>query len=340
MSPATWPREGPLAERLLHIDPRADRFSDGSLADLPALLGEGDLLVVNDGATMPASLHGASGDDPIELRLISEIDDGRFSALLFGAGDFRTRTEDRPLPPRLAKGARLRFGDALAATITQVSATSARLVEIAFDERGAALWSALFHHGRPIQYAHVPRPLPLWHVQTPYASRPWCAEIPSAGRPLAWGLLLALIRRGVRIARLTHAAGLSSTGDAALDAQLPLPERFEIPEETVRAVDEARAAGRRIIAVGTSVARALEGCALLHGGALEAGRATTDLRIDRSFHPRIADGILTGMHEPRESHFDLLEAFAPPALLARAHAHAEQAGYLGHEFGDASLILS
>ncbi len=241
MSPATWPREGRLAERLLHIDPRADRFSDGSLADLPALLGEGDLLVVNDGATMPASLHGASGDDPIELRLISEIDDGRFSALLFGAGDFRTRTEDRPLPPRLAKGARLRFGDALAATITQVSATSARLVEIAFDERGAALWSALFHHGRPIQYAHVPRPLSLWHVQTPYASRPWCAEIPSAGRPLAWGLLLALIRRGVRVAWLTHAAGLSSTGDAALDARLPLPERFEIPEETVRAVDEARA---------------------------------------------------------------------------------------------------
>lgn len=340
MSPAAWPRDNPLAERLLHIDPRTGRLSDGTVADLPALLRTGDLLIVNDGATLPASLMGTSGERSLELRLITELGEGRFSALLFGEGDFHTRTEDRPPPPRLEAGALLRFGDALSATIERVSPASPRLLEIAFIERGAALWSGLYRHGRPIQYAHVPRPLPLWHVQTAYASRPWCAEIPSAGRPLAWGLLLALIRRGVHLAWLTHAAGISSTGDAALDALLPLPERFEIPEETVQAVREAREGGHRVIAVGTSVARALEGCAALHHGALEAGRDVTTLRIDRHFHPQIADGILTGMHEPSESHFDLLEAFASPALLARAHAHAEAQGYLGHEFGDSSLILS
>src|SRR6185437_16383643 len=106
----------------------------------------------------------------------------------------------------------------LTAVVEHVSPVSPRIVGLAFRERGAPLWTALYRHGRPVQYAYVAGPLELWRVQTRYASRPLCAELPSAGRPLTWGLLLTLLRAGVTIASLTHAAGLSSTGDPALDA--------------------------------------------------------------------------------------------------------------------------
>lgn len=342
MSPATWPREDPLAERLLRVDPKAGTLRDARVRDLPAMLRAGDLLVVNDAATLPASLRGrtASGA-PVEARLAGAMTgDARFRAVLFGAGDHRTRTEDRPPPPPLGAGDRLSFGEGLSAEIERVSPISPRLVDLVFHEKGARLWSALYRHGRPVQYAYVAGPLDLWHTQTRYGSRPWAAEMPSAGRPLAWELLLDAVRRGVNVAALTHAAGLSSTGDAALDAALPLPERFEIPEDTARAVRETRARGGRVIAVGTTVARALEGCAALHGGEVEAGEGITDLILDRSSRPRVVDGLLTGMHEPSASHFHLLEAFAPPALLHRAHAHAEAEGYLAHEFGDSTLVLA
>ncbi|WP_437630018.1 S-adenosylmethionine:tRNA ribosyltransferase-isomerase [Sorangium sp. So ce854] len=341
MSPAAWPRESPLEERLLHVDPRLGRLRDARIADLPALLEPGDLLVVNDGATLPASLHGETGGGArVEARLIGELSEGRYSALLFGAGDWHTRTEERPAPPALGPGDVVTFGDDLSAVVERVSAASARLVEIAFRERGAPLWSALYRRGRPIQYAYLAGPIALWHAQTRYASRPICAELPSAGRPLVWGLLLELIRRGVRVAWVTHAAGISSTGDRALDALLPLPERFDIPEETVAAVREARASGRRVVAVGTTVTRALEGCAAQHGGELRPGPGVTDLVLHHGFRPRIVDGLLTGVHDPTESHFRLLEAFAPAPLLHSAYAHAEQAGYLCHEFGDSYLVLS
>jgi len=140
----------------------------------------------------------------------------------------------------------------------------------------------------------------------------------------------------VSLAWLTHAAGLSSTGDAALDAALPLPERYEVPEATVEAVARARAAGGRVVAVGTTVVRALESAA--QDGRLRAGRGLATLRIDGGFRPRVVDGLLTGLHEDGTSHFELLKAFAPAAFLEPALRHAAEAGYLGHEFGDALLI--
>ena len=184
----------------------------------------------------------------------------RFAAVLFGAGDWHTRTEDRPPPPELAEGARLRFG-ALRATVGRHATLSPRLVELRFDGDGDALWAALYKEGRPVQYAHLAHDLPLWAVQTVYATRPWAFEMPSAGRPLSWEILLALRRRGVRWASLTHAAGLSATGDPAIDAALPLPEAFDIPAATARAVAETRARNGRVVAVGTTVVRALEGAA-------------------------------------------------------------------------------
>jgi S-adenosylmethionine:tRNA ribosyltransferase-isomerase len=233
-------------------------------------------------------------------------------------------------------------GDAappLRATVVAISDVSPRLLRLGFDRRGDALWSAMYRRGRPVQYSYVRAPLALWHVQTAYASRPWAAEAPSAGRPLTWRVLLEARRRGIALAAITHAAGLSSTGDPALDAALPLTERFDIPAETVAAVARARAARGRVVAVGTTVVRALEGAVEAKGGRLAPGEGRTSLRIDRHFHPRVVDGLLTGVHQPGESHFDLLQAFAPETLLRRALAHAEHEGYLAHEFGDSCLIL-
>jgi S-adenosylmethionine:tRNA ribosyltransferase-isomerase len=190
-----------------------------------------------------------------------------------------------------------------------------------------------------VQYAYLRAPLALSHVQTAYAARPWAAEAPSAGLPLTWALLQRLAAGGVSVRALTHAAGLSSTGDAALDARLPLPERYHIPQEAVDAVAEARAVGGRVIAAGTTVVRALEGAAAAAGGTLVAGEGVTDLRLGPSSRLRVVDGLLTGIHEPESSHFALLTAIAPRALLLEALAAAESEGYLGHEFGDSSLVL-
>jgi S-adenosylmethionine:tRNA ribosyltransferase-isomerase len=188
-----------------------------------------------------------------------------------------------------------------------------------------------------VQYSYLRDPLPLWHVQTAFAGRPLAAEMPSAGRPLRLRLLRALGAGGVCVATVTHAAGLSSTGDPALDAALPLPELSLVPPETVAAIERTRGRGGRVVAVGTTVVRALEGA--FRGGCLRAGAAMTDLRIGPGFAPRVVSGLLTGLHEPGESHFELLQAFAPRGLLEAALAHAARSGYRAHEFGDTSLVL-
>ena len=160
-------------------------------------------------------------------------------------------------------------------------------------------------------------------------------EMPSAGQPLAWSVILEVKRRGARLAWLTHAAGLSAVGHEELDVRLPMTESFEIPQSTVDAIHQAD----RIIAVGTTVVRALEGCAASHAGQVIAGRGETDLLIDQSFQTIVVDGILTGVHDPAQSHFRLLRAFADEKTLRRAWRYATEADYLCHEFGDLCLIL-
>ena len=348
MKPATTYPERRDDVRLLVVDPTSPLAAGESLREtrttaLPDFFAAGDLLVVNDAATVPASLrgHDAAGNE-IEARLLAargeERVGARFAAVLFGAGDWHQRTEDRPPPPEFTAGARLRFG-ALEAEILARAPASPRLVELRFAVAGDALWAALYRAGRPVQYSYLAHDLPLWAVQTVYAVRPWAFEMPSAGRPLSWEILLALRRKGVRWASLTHAAGLSSTGDPAIDAALPLAERFDIPAATVRAVAETRARGGRVVAVGTTVVRALEGAAARAGGVLHAGSGETDLIITPAFRPRVVDGILSGAHAAHESHFSLLAAFAGPALLAEAARHAERAGFLTHELGDSMLVL-
>ena len=311
------------------------------MGELAGLLRPGDLLVVNDAATMPASLRGSSRLGPVEARLAGGGEKiGEWWAVLFGEGTWKETTEERAAPPALAHGDLIRFGDDLRARVRAVSELSPRLVELRFECDEEEIWPRLYAAGRPVQYSYLRGPVPLRSVQTPFAGRPWAVEMPSAGRALVVPLLGELRRRGVGIASVTHAAGLSSTGDPVLDAALPLPERYAIPEATVAAVAGARATGGRVVAVGTTVVRALEGSSASGGGALRAGEGVTDLRIGPGFAPKVVAGLLTGIHEPGSSHFELLQAFAPAGLLDAAFRHAEAEGYLGHEFGDLSLVLA
>ncbi len=367
-------------ERLLHVDPAAGRFSDRPAAELPALLGPGDLVVVNDAATLPASLRARAPGGPLEVRLIAalEVPSGpAWLAVLLGAGDWRTPTERRAAPPPVRRGDWLeleepsegrlagprsatatarssRPGDArrgpaeapegearasgLRARVEGVDGRSGRLVRLRFDRSGAALWSALLRVGRPVQYAHTPDALPLEVFQTAFAGAPWASEMPSAGRALPFAALAALRARGVEVAALTHATGPSSTGHPAIDAALPLPERTRIPPRTAEAVARARAEGRRVVAVGTSVVRALEG-RFARAGQVLAGEAITAHLVGPSTPPRVVSGLVTGLHEPGSSHLALLAGFAPAPLLERAYAHAAAVGYRAHELGDLCLIL-
>jgi S-adenosylmethionine:tRNA ribosyltransferase-isomerase len=364
MMPATTPPAQRDRVRLMAVDPRAARAADFPFVHLAELLAPGDLLVVNDAATLPAALAGVTADGAaVELRLVGppavgddddaggDADGALWHAAVLGAGDWRTPTEHRPLPPSLPPGTRVVFGlgpalefgrglaaGALSAEIVAHSGLSPRLVLVRFDRSGDALWQALYAAGKPIQYSYLGEDVALWSVQTAFAARPWAMEMPSAGRAITGAVLHALRRRGVGVAWLTHAAGLSATGDPAIDAALPLPERYDIPAATVRAIAHSRGRGGRVIAVGTTVVRALEGCVATHGR-LRPGRGVTDLVITAGFRPVVIHGLLTGMHEPESSHYRLLQAFAPAALLDASWEQAARLGYRCHELGDTSLIV-
>lgn len=339
VAPATAPRSR-SATRLVSWtgDARAVATTFSALA---TQLSPGDLLVVNDSGTLPASLRGTDDEgNALEVRLLTSPDgDGAVNAVVFGAGDWRTKTEDRVPPPALSPGARLHLGS-LEATVTALL-DHPRLVTLRFAERGAPLFHALYTEGRPVQYAYLKAPLALWDVQNVYSGPAVSAELPSAGYAITFALLDELAARGVRVVALTHAAGLSSTGDPTLDARLPLPERYVIPEATAAAIRETRSRGGRVVAVGTSVVRALESAALAQKTDRIAGAsATTALRIDARHRLAVVTGIVTGVHAPGESHYDLLEAFVPRAELDAAFSRAAALGLLGHEFGDAILLWS
>jgi len=327
----------PADAKLLAID------ADGALhhharGELVDLLEAGDLLVANDAATLPASLHGEhlrTGRE-IEVRLaerrtLDPRDVYDFTAVVFGRGDFRTRTEDRELPPPLEIGDTLVLGP-LTARVERIVAAP-RLVAIRFAGSAAGIWAGLARHGRPIQYAHLADTLALWDVWTAIAAVPAAFEPPSAGFALDWRSLEKLRERGVAFATLTHAAGISSTGDAALDARLPFDEPYRIPATTAEAIKAARMRGGCIVAVGTTVVRALESAAL-GDGRVRAGPGLATQRIGAGTRLRVVDALLTGTHEPGTSHFELLRAFAGEATLRRATRELNLRGYRTHEFGD------
>ena len=260
-----------------------------------------------------------------------------FSAVVFGAGDFHTRTEDRPQPPALASGDALVLGP-LSATVTGILG-HARLISLHFDGSPDEIWSGIAHHGRPVQYAHVPMPLALWDVWTPIASPPVAFEPPSAGFALDWRTIAALRARGIGFATITHAAGISSTGDVELDRQLPFDEPYDIPQSTARAIARTRESGGRIVAIGTTVVRALEHAAMRGGSVVHAGPGVATERIGPGTSLRVVDAILTGVHEPGTSHYELLRAFADDLTLSAADDEMAAHGYRPHEFGDSVLVI-
>jgi S-adenosylmethionine:tRNA ribosyltransferase-isomerase len=312
--------------------------------DLASLLCPGDLVVVNDAATLPATFEAETElGEPLELRLLAaKGDDASFTVALLGRGDHTIRTEDRPPPPRVERGMRLRsrVDHDVYAEVRAVSTLSPRMVDVVFRTAEAAdpdaVWAALYRVAKPVQYAHVPAPLALWDVQNVYAGRPWAVEMPSAGRALRAETILSLRRAGIAVARVTHAAGISSTGDPAIDERLPLPERFHVPWDTASAIIATHRRGGRVVAVGTSVVRALESAA--QNGAITAADGITDLRLSPRTRRRVVDALLTGVHERDTSHFELLGAFASRGRLDDAMDRAEREGFLGHELGDVWLV--
>jgi S-adenosylmethionine:tRNA ribosyltransferase-isomerase len=333
---ATLPVQRPADARLFVMG------EDGSCthtarSSLPHHLNRGDLVIANDAATLPASLHGlhlATGA-PIEVRLAGRSsllrEDLQFTAVVFGAGNWRTRTEDRPPPPPLADGDRLAFGP-LVATVAGTRG-HARLIVLKFDGPVDDVWAGIARHGRPIQYAYLDRAVALWDVWTPVAAVPVAFEAPSAGFALDWKTLRLLRDRGVAFATVTLAAGISSTGDPGLDARLPFDEPYRIAAATAWAIRRAKAKGGRIVAVGTTVVRALE-----HSGGA-AGEGVADQRIGPGTDLRIVDALLSGTHEPNESHYQVLRAFQPDDALVRATATLEAGSYRTHEFGDSVLVF-
>lgn len=341
MIAAQQPVQRPPDAKLLVVDAEG-HIDHAARASFVEYLRPGDLVIANDAATLPASLagHHARTGAPVEVRLagrpsLRPEDVGHFSAVVFGAGDYRTRTEDRPAPPPLAEGDRLVLGP-LGATVERLSGHP-RLVRLRFDGGPDEVWSGLARHGRPIQYAHVPAPLALWDVWTRIAGPPVAFEPPSAGFVLDWHTLAEMRGRGAGFASITHAAGISSTGDDELDRLLPFDEPYRIPGATAGAVRRAKSRGGRVIAVGTTVVRALEHAGA-DGGHVRAGEGIATQRLGPSTRLRVVDAILSGTHEPGTSHYELLRAFLDDATLRRATAELDAGGYRTHEFGDSVMI--
>ena len=293
--------------------------------DLPDLLVPGDVLVVNTSATLPAALPVAD-ERGLVVHLSTELSRGSWLVELrrsagkatapYGGGEPGQRY---PLP-----GGR---------SLTLREAYSAGRLWVATLHVGDVA-GYLSGYGRPIRYGYVDRPWPLSYYQTVFAMHPGSAEMPSAARPFTDRVVTRLVSAGVLVVPV-----LLHTGVASPEAhERPYPERFSVSATTARVVNAARRDGGRVIAVGTTVVRALESAAG-SDGTLTARHGWTDLVVTPGRGVRAVDGVLTGLHEPRASHLDMLTAIAGPELLAACYAEAVAAGYLWHEFGDVNLLI-
>jgi S-adenosylmethionine:tRNA ribosyltransferase-isomerase len=340
MIAASIPVQRPADAMLLAVDNRGE-IGHLARSEFANVLRPGDVVIANDAATLPASLsgrHSPSGRS-IEVRLAGRgsLDDVRqFSAVVFGEGDFRMRTEDRPKPPALNPGDLLELGP-LRATVTRLL-NNPRMITLQFAGSPREIWEGLARHGRPIQYSHVPAPIALWDTWTPIAGPPVAFEPPSAGFVLDWNMLASLTAQKIRFGTITHAAGISSTGDAELDALLPFDEPYRIPQSTALIIKHAQMRRGRVIAIGTTVVRALEHAAAVCDGVVPAGERVATQRIGPSNRLRIVDAILTGTHERGTSHYELLRAFADDETLGRIDRELNAREYRTHEFGDSVFL--
>jgi S-adenosylmethionine:tRNA ribosyltransferase-isomerase len=307
--------------------------SDGSIVharvhDLPSFLSPGDLLVVNVSATLPAALDATRGDGTaLELRLSTPAT-GRDPARDWIV---ELRRGDEPFADGRA-GERLALPGGAAAQL--LAPYAGRRLWLARLELPLPLEDYLAEHGRPIRYGYVPGRWPLEAYQNAYALEPGSAEMASAGRPLTAELITRLVAGGVLVAPVTLHTGVSSPERN----EPPYPERFRVPEQTARLVGAVHGWGGRVIAVGTTVVRALETVAQ-PDGTVAAGEGWTHLVVTPERGLWTVDGLLTGLHEPEASHLDLLRAAAGEALVDRSYSEAIEHGYRWHEFGDSHLIV-
>jgi S-adenosylmethionine:tRNA-ribosyltransferase-isomerase (queuine synthetase) len=310
--------------RLLTGRRRTGEIGHHEFRELPDLLDRGDLLVVNTSATLPAAvrldrlavhfstpLRDAPGVWLVELRRRT----GK-ATKPYGGG---SPGEWFPLPG--------------GATLTLIRRHTDRLWQARLN---ADVVPYLLRYGTPIRYSYVPRDWPTSAYQSVFAfdRRAGGAEMPSASRPFTPELVARLVSKGVLMAPLTLHTGVASPEAH----EPPYAERYEVPESTADIVDHVHNNGGKVIAVGTTVVRALETVAAADG-TVRAGAGWTAHIVTPEHGVRAVDGLLTGLHEPQSSHLMMLTAIAGPELLEKTYDAALAEGYLWHEFGDLNLLL-
>jgi S-adenosylmethionine:tRNA ribosyltransferase-isomerase len=333
-SEATAPpeRRGLTRDGVRMLVARGSATSHHRAVDLPDLVAPGDLVVVNTSATLPAAIDAARPDGRLQtVHVSTELDDGRWVIELRRVDNTGPAADVHP-------GARLSLPGGVRLTVEAAypdpAAPTARLWTARPDPvTGSA--THLTRHGRPIRYGYVAEPWPLADYQTVYATHPGSAEMPSAGRPLTERILVRLMAAGAVVAPVTLHCGVSSPEAH----EPPAPERFEVSAATARLVDATRSAGGRVVAVGTTVVRALESAVDIASGTTRAAAGWTDLVLGPDRPARVVSGLLTGLHEPGASHIELLEAVAGREAVRATYAAALDHGYLWHEFGDVTLFL-
>jgi S-adenosylmethionine:tRNA ribosyltransferase-isomerase len=303
-----------------------DRVQHRHVLDLPEVLHPGDVLVVNTSATLPAAVD-MEGDDRV-VHVSTQLDDGDWVV------ELRLPDGSGPTPPET--GETLRLPGGLRLTVRGPHPPGQQRLWRATPAPVTDRAAYLLRHGRPIRYPYLRGDWPLSDWQNVYADVPGSAEMPSAGRPLSERLLVRLMARGVVVAPVLLHTGVSSQEAH----EPPQPEQYVVPESTARLVASARGAGRRAVAVGTTVVRALESVAD-SAGRVHPAAGWTSLVLGPQRPARAVDGLLTGLHEAGASHLDLLQAVAGRELVERAY-HVVTHGprhYLWHEFGDTMLFL-
>lgn len=328
---ATQPPElrGLARDGVRLLETGAGPSSHHAFRELPERLRPGDLLVVNESATVPASLPARGDAGDFLLNLSTGYGDGVWLAEpRWGPG--------APGPVPLAPGGVIEAG----AVPFRAIRSFPDIPRLWFFRADGDVGAAMRQAGRPIRYGYAARAFDLDAYQTIFSRVPGSAEMPSAGRPFTPELLQELRDRGVRIAPILLHTGVSSLESEPGGSGIPplYPEPFEVPAATADAVNTTRAGGHRVVAVGTTVLRALETSWSDCGVVALSGFTRRVLGPDRPI--RSADGLLTGFHDPRTSHLSLLFGFAGETRVREAYAAAIREGYLWHEFGDSHLLLT
>lgn len=326
--PAEVRGEGRDDVRLMVTHLYSGVIEDDRFSNLGHHLQPGDVLVVNTSATVPAAIAATAADDsPLKVHFSSPAAGGLWQVEVRTVLDGRGTAPGPDLEPqtlRLDGGARIH--------LLARSPRTPRLWVAAFEgDRDAP--THLAEHGEPIRYAPG-RTWPMETYQTVFATHPGSAEMPSAARPFTTQMVTRLVSSGIVVAPIVLHAGVSSYEEG----ETPGEERYEVTAATASVVNTLRSAGGRVIAVGTTVVRALE-TVVDENGLLHPGQGLTDLIIGPDRPVRAVDGMVTGWHEPRSSHLELLEALLPRPQLRDVYDEAISGGYLWHEFGDALLIL-